>query len=355
MAGGSRTRRHGAHRSVAPCALGPLLALLAAPCPLGAQEVPFREAVLVERVVLEARALDSAGEPILGLVRDDFQVFVDDTPVPLESAEWVPEQAILGPVPGGTASTAPPPPLEPRRRIVILYFQTDFHPSRLSGLMRLRPRLAAFLAALNPQDLVAVVRFDSHLKLQVDLTTDREAVRRAIPPAASLPPAGLAPSAGEPSLAAHLDPARALQAATPEAGLALTARALEAIPGVKSLVYVGWGLGRFTPSGVRLPRAYFDAAAALSRARTTVFVLDVTDADFHSLELGLQRVAEDTGGLYARTHLFPFVAMNRLAGALAGYYELVFEKPDLPRGRHFVEVRLAHRRGRVIARPGYTD
>jgi VWFA-related protein len=355
MAGRTVTHGRGAYRLILACCAWQLLALLLFPSPLGAQEVPFRDAVVVERVVLEARALDPAGEPLLGLARQDFLLLVDDTPVQLESAEWIAEQG--SPLPGSVARAGgqAAPPQKPPQRIVILYFQTDFHPSRLSGLMRLGPRIAALIESLNPNDLVAVVCFDSHLKLQVDLTTDREALRRAILPTALFRQPGLVQPAGEPSLAAHLDPARALGAATPEAALALTAQALEAIPGVKSLVYVGWGLGRFSPSGVRLPPAYFAAAAALSRARTTVFVLDVTDADYHSLELGLQQVAADTGGFYARTHLFPILAVQRLANALVGYYELVFEKPHLPHGRHRIQVRLANRRGTVITRPVYSD
>ena len=59
----------------------------------------------------------------------------------------------------------------------------------------------------------------------------------------------------------------------------------------------------------------------------------MTDADYHTLEVGLEQVAADTGGFYAKTHLFPAQAMTRLEGAMAGHYVLAFEKPPSGAGR----------------------
>ena len=86
-----------------------------------------------------------------------------------------------------------------------------------------------------------------------------------------------------------------------------------------------------------------------------MFSLDITDADYHDLEFGLQQVAGDTGGFYVKTHLFPALAMDRLEGALAGYYSLSFEKPFLPSGIHDVEVRLVGRKGEVLSSGTYVD
>jgi hypothetical protein len=84
-----------------------------------------------------------------------------------------------------------------------------------------------------------------------------------------------------------------------------------------------------------------------------VFSLDVTKADYHSLELGLQRISEETGGFYERTHLFPEIAMKKLAGALAGYYVLLVEKPDAEPRAHRIEVELTRRKGNVYAKTGF--
>jgi hypothetical protein len=94
---------------------------------------------------------------------------------------------------------------------------------------------------------------------------------------------------------------------------------------------------------------YHAARRALVESRTSVFSLDVTDADYHSLEAGLQIVSEQTGGFYERTHVFPDLAMRRLAGALAGYYVLFVEKPESPRTQHDVRTELTRRKGRVFA------
>ena len=83
-------------------------------------------------------------------------------------------------------------------------------------------------------------------------------------------------------------------------------------------------------------------------ARRGARELDVTDADYHSLEAGLQIVSEQTGGFYERTHIFPDLAMRRLAGALAGYYVLFVERPESRRTLHDVRTELTRRKGRVF-------
>jgi hypothetical protein len=91
----------------------------------------------------------------------------------------------------------------------------------------------------------------------------------------------------------------------------------------------------------------------LARARVTVYCLDLTRADSHTLEAGLIRVAEDTGGFYLRTHEFPAQAMSRLGLALGGHYEVSVDTPDLPRGEHVIRVELIGRKGVVLARRTY--
>ena len=69
--------------------------------------------------------------------------------------------------------------------------------------------------------------------------------------------------------------------------------------------------------------------------------------------MGLQQVAFDTGGFYARTHDFDGAALARLEGALAGHYVLAVLKAAGPPRSHRLEVRLVGRKGQVLARPGY--
>ncbi len=112
---------------------------------------------------------------------------------------------------------------------------------------------------------------------------------------------------------ARLDADEARACASPERALELVARALAPIPGGKSLLYFGWGLG--TRGGLSGPngseaQAWDEAMLRMEEARTAIFVLDVTDADSHSLEGSIEQIADRTGGRYEKTHVFPVLAMD---------------------------------------------
>ncbi|HET9314734.1 MAG TPA: hypothetical protein VFQ51_04055, partial [Vicinamibacteria bacterium] len=295
-------------------------------------------------------------EPRRDLQPSNFRVKVDGRQVAVESVHWIdgatPYAEGLSPEYASSVGA----PEVPRGRLIVFFFQKDLEPSRAPGLMRMMHEAARMLDTLGPDDRVAVASFDSHLKLWTDFTDDRQALRRAIRHAILLedrPPEIV--EGAFPSLAAAFDPTAAVHAATPEKGLLVLAEALRVLPGAKTLAFFGWGLGRLTPLGVRMEADYGPAAATLLDARTTVFSLDVTDADYHSLEVGLEQVAYDTGGFYARTHDFSASAMKRLRRALMGHYVLVFERPPLPRGAHRVNVDLVGVSGEVLAKPQYVD
>ena len=291
------------------------------------QETRYTERIEVRKVVLEVRILGRDNLPILGLTAGDFTVTVDGVKVPVETAEWITETVpyASGPTPAQAAESGVPA-AQPGRVLVFL-FQTDYAAGRATGLVRMSLQAKKFLDTLEPDDVIAVLSFDSHLKLRSDFTTDRAETDRAVQAAIRFgDPEPLQPRPGL-ALATSFDLSAARHAATLESGLLVLARALSAIPGPKSIVLFGWGMGRFSREGVTLSADYARAQHLLVAARTTIFALDITDADSHSLEVGLQTAASGTGGLYARTHLFPGVAMSRLESALAGHYELVFEAP----------------------------
>ena len=133
----------------------------------------------------------------------------------------------------------------------------------------------------------------------------------------------------------------------------LLADALEPLPGAKSLVLVGHGWGRLSGSSLFFDREYGPAVEAFQAGRVTVFTLDTTDADAHTLEAGLVSVAEETGGFFARTHLFSAHALDRLASALTGHYVLFVERPVGSRGYHRISVELSRHKGRVMAKSGF--
>ena len=340
----------------------PLLAaaaVAAAPPPPDPQ-IRFRERVEVERVLVDARAVDDAGMPLPDLGPKDFRLRVDGKVVPLESTYWV-AATQKEPEPEGATTEAyvvTPEPVEGEAapgRLIVFFFQKDFDESRLTGLLRMQKTALTVIDNLAVGDRAAVVSFDSHLKLRLDFTSDRETLRHVIGNVILLGEPRYIPPGPPPSLAEHFDRARARKAASPETALLVLADALKELPGPKTLVFVGWGMGRFDArsGSVTLDRDYAPARRTLLEARVTVFCLDVTEADYHSLEVGLQQVADDTGGFYARTHLFPDLAMRRLEGALSGHYVLTFEKPPLRPGTHRIEVDLVGRKGTVLAKSYY--
>jgi hypothetical protein len=235
-------------------------------------------------------------------------------------------------------------------RLIVFLIQKDLERSRITGLMRLLIEARPFFAGFTPRDRVAVLSFDSRLRIWSDFTNDLERVRAVLQHDILLgEPAALVESEA-PSLVASLGAREAQGASTMEEALVLVGHALERLPGAKSVIVFGHGFGRLGLSGVDLAPDYDEARRSLRAARASVFCLDVTQADYHSLEAGLQQVAEDTGGFFERTHLFPARALTRLAGVLAGHYVLMVERPPTRKGRHRVDVTVPHRNATVLAR-----
>jgi VWFA-related protein len=313
------------------------------------QQIPrIEERVVVSRLLVDARVLDAHGGALAGLTAADFRATLDGRPARVESATWIGASA------DGTrpldATELPWAPPEPPGRLIVFLFQKDLEPSRIVGLMRMLIQTQDLLGSFGPDDRVAVLSFDSHLKIWLDFTADRDAIRRVLadgilfqaPPAVEPGP--------YPSLARYLTPERARRAYEMEDALALVGEALVRLPGAKSVIVVGHGFGRLNGGRLDFDERYGQARRDLQRARASVFCLDTTEADSHTLEAGLMMVADDTGGFFERTHLFPAAALTRLSGALAGHYVLFLEVPDVlaPRA-HRVEITLANRPGRVLA------
>jgi VWFA-related protein len=305
------------------------------------------ERVDVSRLVVDVRVVDDAGAPVLDLGVDDFKIRIDGRPARIESVRWVGK--------GGTHATLPDTGAEPTGRLIVFLFQKDLRGHRIWGLMRMLTQARGFLDTLTPDDRVAILSFDTHLDLWGDFSSDHERLREILARGILFEHPPSAPAPANPSLAARLEPAAGKRTYDIEKGLHLIADALEPLPGAKTIVVFGHGFGRFNPrtEAVEMEHGYEDASRALVAARASVFSLDVTRGDHHSLEFGLQRVADETGGFYARTHEFPERAMHFLAGALAGYYVLIVEKPDLEPGMHGVDVELTRRKGTVYAMNGF--
>jgi VWFA-related protein len=341
--------------SFASCRRATGVAILLAACAqvVAGQQQPFVERVDVSRVLIDARVLDDRWRPVPGLGPSDFLVEIDGEPVRVESVEWV-ERGTAGEqssgTPGDRAARSP-------ARLIVVLVQKDLEPLRIVGLMRMLRIIEPLLEQLTPDDRVAVLSFDSHLKIWTDFTGDFDRVRSLLHEDLLLrrpPPV----SAGQgPSLLSRLDQASSKRIHGFEDSLRAIGDALEPLPGAKSIVLLGHGFGRFDPStqGAVLLDRYGEAREALLRARAAVFALNVTQANYNSLQIGLQAVAAATGGFYASTYEFPTLAMERVVHALEGYYVLFVDKPAGKAGGHRIQVRLADRHGTVFARSRYVD
>jgi VWFA-related protein len=310
----------------------------------------YTERVEVARILVDARVLDDRGAPIRDLGVDDFSIRVGGRATRLESAEWVSGAAPAAELDSAAFDIAA---RQHEGRLVVFLFQKSMERSRIVGFMRMLIEGRGILDALTPGDRVAVLSFDSHLKIWLDFTNDFDRVRRVFARGILFEKAAPVQESLGTSLLRRLDPRRAKRTYTIEEALEHVGEALEEVPGAKSIVLVGHGFGRLGLGGVSMSRHYEPMRDALQRARASVFTLDVTDADYHSLDAGLQLVAEDTGGFFARTHVFSGRAIDMLVGALAGHYVLFVEQPPLEAGTHPIEVKLTRRKGRVLANRNY--
>lgn len=327
-----------------------LCAVLAAP--------QLQEEITVSRVLVDVRVTDFAGEPVTDLVAADFDVRIDGKRAVVESVEWVPDTvggsqlAVGGPAPPDD-SRQPPTANRPHGRLIVLFVQTDFGRNtwRTQGHMKFLLYADELLDTFAPEDRIAVLSFDSHLKFRLDFSSDRAAIRQALRDTIFLdypPPPPIVPS---PSLAAYLDRDKLRRAASSEKGLTLVADALRPMAGPKTILLLGWGLGeRHGSSGVWMRRQWREARAALDAARVSIFALDTTDADYHDLQVGLIAAAEQTGGFYAKTNTFPSLAIQRLQRTLSGHYELTLRAHEaLDLGTKELTVRVKRRGATVLA------
>jgi VWFA-related protein len=329
------------------------------------QQPQLQEQITVERVIVDARVTDAEGNPITGLKPSDFKVTIDGKPAKVEAADWIADteaQREIDETAGAAAAPGPAPtpsnPQPQRGRLLVFLYQTDFarNSVRVRGQMKLLSMNEEWLDWLEPEDRVAVLSFDSHLKFRLDFTSNKHDIANAMEEALYVSDPPWPQKVPLPALGSRLKPEALKDIASPERALIEIGNALLNIAGPKSLILFGWGLGRFSREGVHMAPNYWIARQALEMARVSVFSIDFTEADFHSLAAGLEKVAGDTGGFYASTHNFPHLALDRLKRTLAGHYELEVRKPEMKtRGTHAIEVGVARRGAYVLARSTYVD
>lgn len=322
----------------------------------------FRERVDVSRVLVDVRVLDSAGHAIEGLGQADFSVTIDDATAPVESVEWVPDVTPAA-VTASTAAGASPPmvtaaPADGQAdRWLVILVQRKTARAEMVGLMRLANDAASFAEWFARAGRVAVVSFDSQLHSWTTFTSDGQELRRILTSSliASAPPLGVRVEANSGSVHTELLPAGSTQPDSLEQAMQRIAEMLQPLPGTKSVVVLGNGMGTWVPrlDRVDLGSAYEQAVASLQRARVSVFSFDYTDADYHPRQEGLMQLAADTGGRFWQANLFTGEPLNQLRRVLAGHYVLVVSPPGERVGWRSLSVKTAKRGTTVLAKSGY--
>ena len=315
---------------------------------------PVTERVEVVRVLIDARVLDRGDRPITGLTPADFRVRIGGRPARVESAEWIGSTS-LDALTSASPAGAQPADAGSEGRLIVFLVQKSLQHGRVGGLMQTLFESGPFLQTFTPHDRLAVLSFDSHLNVWLDFTADHDRVRQVLRHEILTGRAPSVVASGAPTLLPTLPSSRTRTMSSVEQALGGLADALYPLPGAKIVVVIGYGFGRASFSrDMSVATVAIDdyerIRQALQAARATVFCLDITEADYHTLEVGLQTVADDTGGFFERMFHFPARSFARLSAALSGHYVLFVERPALGPGTHDIDVALTRRKGRVLAR-----
>jgi VWFA-related protein len=356
-------------RKIGAMALG--LIALCGLAPLAAQDQPrFEGKVDVNEVLLDVLVTDARGYVIVGLTPQDFVVRVDGKPVDLTGLTFYSDRRLLE-SPQATAQKGVAVDRAPEDRFFILFFDDQKSnsadaPELLANELDAAQRAKDWvLKGRQPSDWVAVVSYDSKLKVQQDFTRDGQALAQAIGDAVqgkdregnwpSRMPKGEAPS-----LYSSLPQGNALRDKTGTIydGLRILADAAGNVRGRKNLILFTNGFGRVNTFGqyVPDPRYYPDMAHALNDNNVAVYSIDLLPSGtLHALGDAMSQLSNDTGGQYFNNFTTFSTPLQQIAKENSGYYLLSYrrERANGPAGFQKVEVKTTNPEFKVRARTGY--
>jgi hypothetical protein len=315
------------------------------------------ETIEVSRIIIDAHVTDSDSQLVTNLGPEDLIVRVDGKEARIEAVEWVDERPSelveedeMGHEISRTTESAP-------GRLFVYYVQTEFarNWARTIGEMEVISKIRQYIDLLQVNDRVAILQFDSHLKIRLDFTSDHQQIEEVFGKVLWIDDPPPPPAVPSPSLASMLDRDQMKITYSDEKALTLLAHALGKIDGAKKVILFGWGLDTSDSRINVSPRIVF-AAGELSAARATVYSFNFGLGG--RMKFGLQEVAEDTGGFYSPAGgNAGRIGRERLRVLLQGHYEIEVRNPvpRLPGKLHRIEVR-AKQKGLVIdARNSFVD
>ncbi|HEX3127048.1 MAG TPA: VWA domain-containing protein [Thermoanaerobaculia bacterium] len=326
----------------------------------------FGSEITVNEVLLDVLVTDKKGNVIVGLTPQDFVVKEDGKPVDLTGVTFYSNRRLVGSAKEGVAVDK-----VPEDRYFILFFddQKDAAteaPELLGRQVEAGQRARDWvLKERQPADWVAVVSYDTRLKVQQDFTRDGRALADAVGAAVKGKDSeGNWPSRikeGEgPSLYAALPKGNELRDKTTTIydAMSVLARAAGNIHARKNLVMFSTGFGRVNNFNQYIPdpRYYPGMADALNDSNVAVYTIDLAPTGtIHPLASSINQLASDTGGQYYATFNSFSTPLKQIAEENSGYYLLSYrsEQPAGKTGFQPVQVTTTNPEFKVRARKGY--
>jgi VWFA-related protein len=363
-----RIMRMTAFALVALCAFG---RVAQAQEPAAQPRTEFQGQVDVNEVLLDVLVTDAKGNVIVGLDKNDFVVKENGNPVELTGVTFYSNRRLLESKPA-LAKQGVSTEQGTEDRYFVLFFEDQKDtaqeaPRLLSQQLEAAKRARGWVQSeLLPNDWVAVVSFDTRLKVQQDFTHDRKALVEAIGDAMKGKdregnfPSRTAATKG-PSLLAGLPKGDELRNKTPNLYEAMQqiARASGNIRGRKNLLLFTFGLpGRQDTFGQFVPddRYFRPTVRALNDNNVAVYSLDLTPpAVEHTLSDALNLMSKDTGGRYFFNVTNFSTPLDQVAKENSGYYLLSYESRQAAGKQGFqdVQVTTTNPEFRINARKGY--
>jgi len=304
------------------------------------------ETVEVRYVILDALVLDDRGRVVPDLTIDDFKLYLDLRPHPIDSVDvFCPAGAADDPRPvnHGKRRLAPVAPDVFRRIVVVVDYKNLEQTERIDAIDRLE-RMVRDSNAVNEE--LMIVAITKELRVEQPFTTDREEVLRAL--ARMKLDRSLwqeYPNMVGRRLRPHLHEFALFD------GLAALVRWLGTYEGSKAIVFVSELPSKFpdrafarpltyTPPAFDYDRQFEAVATAAAEARVAVYPIHANGISLGSSSERLARLAVETGGRFTRHTDDLSLAYARAQRDLACRYSIAFYDRNPESGRlHRVNIK----------------
>jgi len=358
-----------------PLAVPIALALLIALAPAAGAQQPdqpqgqFGEQLEVGEVLLDVLVTDADGNAVLGLGPDDFVVEEAGEPRDVTSVSFYANRRVGGVLPASLSEKANVESL-PEDRYFILFFQDQRQRQFDTDVPLLRQQFDAGRFAkqwvrndLLPDDWVAVVSYDSRLRVQTDFTRNHDALAKAIDAAIQgksldMDEFSQVGNTSGPSLIDDLPRGHYLSKQTGRIydAVELVAEATGDIRARKNLVMFGIGFGILTTSDREDIRFYEPMMQALNDNNVAAYMVDLSPNTVkHAMSDPMNRLATETGGRYFFNFANFSTPLSQITDENNGYYLLSYRSSH-PRGETGYQKVKVHTKNpdfKVKTREGY--